>query len=79
MKTQTSAEIIKQLEKTKNFPTLGVAQLIDQKVESDMKEVLQRLDLMESKFDAKFNLLTYMIGFIMFVITVVSIITQLKI
>ena len=53
-------------EKEKN----AILALIDYKTESDMKEVLNKLDAIESKFEAKFSLLLWVVGALGFMITI---------
>lgn len=78
MKTSRIAQIIENLNKTENFPTLEVASLVDEKVESDMEKVLDRLDNMETSLTTRYNVLIGMMTFLGTVITVISIVIGLK-
>lgn len=78
MKTNKIAAIIEKLNEYKKFPTLEVADLIDEKVENDMEKIISKLDNFEKSLNAKYNVLLGMITFLGIVITVVSIIVGLK-
>lgn len=78
MKTKRVAQIIENLVKNENFPTLDVAELIDAKVENDMEKVLEKLDHFEKSLNTKYNVLLGMITFLGTVITVVTIISTLN-
>lgn len=85
MKTNTIATIIERVKKSKKIAILDVTEIVDLKVESDMKEVLNAINTLNTKVDsyqntmnAKYNVLIGMITFLGFVIAVVTTITQLN-